>query len=397
MTLVEELIFSLSKGSRKNLRPLQFRGVKKKIFTRMINIRTRSEIEPIDIEKTYKLSKKRYYQIHSEILAACYVDLVPEDGTTLLLALGEKQLFRHFYHEMKKQEARHCKNKAALESYYFQVLLMSNFFTMTHAFHGLLFVELDAYVKRYLAMKTPHPFDSSYQRIYELNSLIEEMRETSLDVDNLKLYTDELEQLYNLVKDGDHILATLVACNSLMRIFSKHFIKHKSQEDYAECCKQLINNNPQHFEIYRDYFELECTLFLELSEQYSIEQQKNFLMKSSGTFAPSLYYLWIIFPKILSSGDLVWAKEYIDKFFPYNIDLLQKDMARSYAVLLMIYYIYTKDFTKGKNYLMKAVSNNTGNNQTLPFTLKLKCFEVYFVAMLEDPFAVELHAERSLR
>src|SRR5439155_18415948 len=130
MTLLEELIFSLSKSERKKLRPLQFRGVKKKIFSRILKAESRAENEEIDSPKYYKLSANRYYQIHSEMLEACYHDLIPSDGTDLLLALGQKQLFKHYHHEMKKQEAALLNHPRELERYYFQVLLMRNLFLM---------------------------------------------------------------------------------------------------------------------------------------------------------------------------------------------------------------------------------------------------------------------------
>src|ERR1043165_2802368 len=94
MTLLEEFIFSLSKIERSRLRPLQFRGVKRTIFFKVLACPTHLGINSEKIIKQHKLTKKRYYQIHAEILASCYKDVIPKGGPDLLLFLGNLQLYR---------------------------------------------------------------------------------------------------------------------------------------------------------------------------------------------------------------------------------------------------------------------------------------------------------------
>src|SRR2546422_9333599 len=104
MTLLEEFVFSLSRSERTKIRTLQFRGIKRKIFLAILSCRDSEGINQEKIVARNKLTMKRFYQMMGEMLHACYHDVAPRNGTDLLQYLGNMQLYRHFYHEMKQQE-----------------------------------------------------------------------------------------------------------------------------------------------------------------------------------------------------------------------------------------------------------------------------------------------------
>jgi len=397
MTLLEEFVFSLSKNDLKKIRPLQFRGVKKKVFFSILRAHERASIDAISIERQYRLSKNRYYQIHSEILEACSTDLFQDNSTKLLLSLGEKQLFRHFLHEMKRQEERLQKRSGNLENYYFQVLLMKNLFLINRTLHKTLYAELDAYAKRYVEVKEPHPDDSHFLKIYELSNAIDDLTYTRFNQEELALYVEELERLYNLVKDGDHILAKFTACDSLMILFAQRYLPDKTPEPYARCGLRIIDEFPEAFEGVRDFYRFECSWYLPKAEQYTVGDMKQFLTYSSQTFGPAVYHIGRMLPKILDANEVEWVSKFIDKFFPYNIDLLPKDAALTYTSLLMIYHIHANNYVEGKKLLQKAFMLNTGKYQNLSSTLFLRSYDAFFAAMLEDPLSAELTIERHLR
>src|SRR5687767_12315603 len=176
MSLLEEFIFALSKTERQKLRPLQFRGVKRRIFLKILKCRSRTGIDAESIVRASKITRLRYNQLLSEMLAACYRDVAPRGGIDLLRFLGNRQLFRHHYYEMRKQEALvlASENPKALETYYLKVLLVSEFYVIPPG-NGKLLAEGRGYVRKYVDVKRPkHPNDRLFVRIEEIDEQIEE-------------------------------------------------------------------------------------------------------------------------------------------------------------------------------------------------------------------------------
>jgi hypothetical protein len=205
MTLLEEFVFALSKTKRAKLRPLQFRGVKRKIFFKILDCRDRHGIDSEQIIKQNKLTKKRYYQMLSEMLSACYRDIAPNGGTDLLLFLGNKQLFRHFYNEMRQQEAAliATNDSKALEQYYYQVLMMQNIFQLPADLKGDAFEELVAYEQRYLAIKKLRdPNDILFVRIMDIQRNIAGQLTGKL---NMERFIAKVAEAEAIVKEPLHI------------------------------------------------------------------------------------------------------------------------------------------------------------------------------------------------
>jgi hypothetical protein len=399
VTLLEEFIFALSKTGRDKLRPLQFRGVKRKIFFKILDCRDRGCIDSETIIKRYKLTKKRYYQILSEMLAACYDDIIPKGGTALLLYLGNKQLFRHFYNEMKKQEAVLIEknNKHALELYYFRVLLERNLLLLHPKFNEEIVAEFDAYARRYIGIQEkPHRDDEFYLRILEISRKIGEPLQ-GFSMERMNPVITELETIFERVKDGDHILAKYAASNTLMMILSRFHFEGKTPALYAAFGIQLMKSHPDIFAPIRDFYELECLQFLSGDEGVTIELFKHYLTESSKHLGPSLYYIGSFFPKILRAGDYEWVEKYIEKYFPYNIDLLRSDVALHYWYIRMITEAYGENYEEGEKYLHKAFSANTGKNRNVNSDILLRCYDVFFIAMRGDPITLENAVVRQIR
>ncbi len=399
MTLLEEFIFALSKSERTKLRPLQFRGAKRSIYNKVNDCTSRSGIDSEGIISRYKLTKKRYYQLLSEMLLACYHDIVPGGGTALLFYMGNKQLFRHFYGEMKKQEAVLVENNEQdkLEYYYFDILLKSNLMLLHPKFNEEIIAELDAYAARYIAIKKePQEDDALYLRIIEIKRHIGEPL-LGFSWESMGPVVRELEEMFERVKGGTHILAKFAVNNALMMILSRFHFEGKSPAPYAAFGEKLMKEYPLYFSEVKDFYALECQQFLSTDEGNTIEKFKRYLMNSSTYCGPSLYYIGCFFPKIIRGGEYEWGKEYIDRFFPCNIDLLRSDVANHYWYILTMFYVYAGNYTEGEKCLQKAFAANTGSNRNVNSDIILRCYDVFFAAMNGDPIALEDTAGRQIR
>jgi hypothetical protein len=398
MTLLEEFIFSLNKSEREKLRPLQFRGAKRSIFFKILDCRVREGIDSSAVIKKHKLDKKRYYQMLSDMLSDCYYDLISEDGTALLLFLGNKQLFRHFYNEMKKQESELLKknNPHDLEEYYSRVLIKRNLFLLHRKFNEDLVKELDAYAERYIEVKKSHPHDILYLKIIEINKQSENPFQ-GVQMEDLTATVAELEEIFNEVKQGDHILAQFSASDTLLMLLSRFHFEGKSPKPYAEFGIHLINEHPEIFASIKEFYELECLQFLNADEGNTLEQMKKYLTESFSRSGSSLYYIGRFFSKIIRSGDYEWGKKFIEKFFPYNIDLLRSDVALHYWYILTMYHVHGGNYSDGEKCLHKAFSANTGKNRNVNSDIILRCYDVFFVGMHGDPLMLENTVNKQLR
>ncbi|MDP4219027.1 MAG: hypothetical protein Q8916_07055 [Bacteroidota bacterium] len=399
MTLLEEFIYSLSKSGRSKIRSLQFRGVKRKIFSKVINGRTRNALNSEAIIARYRLPKKRYYHILSELLDACYHDIVPRGGTALLLYLGNKQLFRHFFNEMKKQEAVliESNNRHALELYYFRVLLERNLLLLHPKFNEEIVAEFDAYAKRYMGVQeSHHPDDGCYLQVLKISRHIGEPLQ-GFSIRKMAPLIEELEDIFEQVKKGEHILAKYAVSNTLMMVLSRFHFADKSPAPYAAFGLQLIKDYPAVFAPIKDFYELECLQFISADEKNTIALFKHYLMTSSKHLGPSLYYIGSFVPKILRSGDYAWVLQYMAKYFPYNIDLLRDDVAIHYRYIEMITYVYAGRYSDAEFSFHKAFAANTGRNRNVNSDLLLRCYDVFFVAMRGDPLALEKAVDRQIR
>jgi hypothetical protein len=398
MTLLEEFIFSLSKTERFKLRPLQFRGAKRKIFFKILDCRTRAGIDSEIITKRYRLTKKRYYAMLGEMLTACYHDIVEKNGTTLLLFLGNKQLFRHFYNEMRKQEAALIEKgkKKELRDYYFQVLTQRALFILNPVFNEELVKELDSYSARYVKIIGPHPENTLYLELCQIRKDIDNPHK-GFNSEEMKQRISELEIIFEKVRYGDHILAQFLASDTLLMLLSRFYFAGKSPVPYAQFGIQLIRNNPAKFSLLKDFYELECLRFLPAEEGNTIDHIKHYLMESSKDFGTSIYSIGRFFQQILRNDGYEWATKYIENFFPYNIDLLRNDMALNYWYILTIFYSHTGNYSEGENSLRKAFASNTGKNRSINVQVILRCYEVFFIAMQGDVPFLKNMIDREIR
>ena len=399
VTLLEEFIFSLSKTGRTKLRPLQFHGAKRNIFSKILACRNHECINSEKILKRYKLSKKRYYQILSEILAACYHDIIPNGGTALLQFLANKQLFRHFYIEMKKLEAALIQQdkKQELEQYYFRILLKRNLLFLHPKFNITVVAELDAYAHRYFKLRNnPHPHDALYLRTLQIKTCIgDPMQGFNHEVIN-PLIT-ELEEIFEEVKDGNHLLAQYASSNTLMMALSQFHFDGKPSLPYAAFGLELLKKHPVIFAPIKDFYTLQCKQFLPDDEGNITELFKEYLTESGKRTGASLFYICSFLPTIIRKGEYEWAKKYIELFFPFSIDLLKKDVANHYWYILTIYNVYRGDYREGEMCLQKAFASNAGQNRNINSDVILRCYEVFFSAMHGDPLVLESIVNKEVR
>lgn len=396
MTLLEEFVFALSKTQRAKLRPLQFRGVKRKIFLKILNCRSRNGIDTTTILKS--LSKLRYYQMLSEMLAACYRDVAPRGGIDLLQYLGNNQLYRHLYSEMKRQETLLVEkgDQRSLEQYYFNVLVVAHFFTIP--FSGKTAEELASYTTRYVAAKTYDPTDKYLVKIFDIQNRVNTLA-TSFNKEKALRYFGELVTIFDKVKDTDNFLVKLKAAYLLISYSGRLVASHRDVFYYIEFAEQLLKTSPQSFGNTGKFFEL----YLDLErvrlkhETLDIRQHKEKFAAAPSSNGFPLNAMYRVFPYILDAGDMALAKTYIRKYFPVSIDLVHTEAARFYWDLIMHYHIYTDNYSEAAHCLQEALRTNVGKIRNIHFELYLRRFEIFLTAMRGDPVTMEQLIKRRNR
>ncbi|MFI5263510.1 MAG: hypothetical protein ACHQM6_03240 [Candidatus Kapaibacterium sp.] len=399
MTLLEEFVFALSRTKREKLRPLQFRGTKRKIFYKILDCRDRKGIDSASLMKMYKLTPKRYYLMHAEILQSCYKDIAPHGGIDLLLFLGNKQLYRHLHKEMQRQEEylKSKNNPKALEQYYFRMLLMQNLFFVPQNLEGGILAEFDAYDERYIAVKKPHPHDSLYLKSIEFHRKISDLLNKEFDFEQFRRATEELDGILQELKKGDHALAKYLPNNSLMHIYAANYFPAKSALPYARYARELLKEHPDVFAPLEEYIMLTTDKFFPHDPAERIERIKKYLASSEKKAGVSLKILGNFFPAILDAGELKWAKSYIANYFPFTIDLLRKDIALFYWPLLALYHFHAAEFVEAELCLQKAFRLNRETD----FDIYLRCLDTTITALRSDPVQtddkVNLHIRYAYR
>jgi hypothetical protein len=387
VTLLEEFIYSLNKTERARLRPLQFRGAKRKIF---LVIRNRREPGGIDLEqliRSLKISKKRFYQTLTEILHACYYDLAPGGGTELLQYLGNMQLYRHFYQEMQRQEKIliESNNRKALEEFYFKTLLMSEFFLMPPQLEGKIRPELARYLLRYSEIKEPHPCDHCFLECSEIDEEISDNFRENFSLSKLRASTEKLETLFKCLEGHDHALAKFKVTYALAMIYFGNYFPDKRPEPYIENLYKILEDHADVFGSLTELIRLGIQSYSAPTET-DIESYKKFLGSQSNTGeGSSLVFIERFLPLIVKAGEFEWAKKFIDDRFPIAIDLLRKDIAVHWWRLVMIYHVYNGEFQQAEMCLEKAIAANTGKLRYTDISINLRCYAIFLSIMQHGP------------
>ncbi len=387
MTLLEEFIFSLNRTERGKLRPLQFRGVKRKVFRKIITTTDSEGIPPDQFISQLKITQKRFYQIYAEMLHSCYHDVAPAGGTELLQYLGNMQLYRHFYIEMKRQEKEliDAKDSKALEDFYFKVLLMSEFFLIPPNKAGKIRPELLKYVTRYTKVKQPHPCDQRFIRCTEIEQEMYQNFMRNFSLEKLKRSVDELEEIYRCVRGKDHALAKFKVTYILAMIYFWNFFPEKKPEPYLEFLKQIINDHRQTFGSVGELMRMGVESYTRPNPA-DISLYKKFLDHPTPTGeGSSLLFIERFLPMIVIEGEIAWAKKFIADRFPLNPGQLHKDIAMHWWRLLVIYYIHSNDFLKAMETLEKAIASNTGKTRNVTLDINLRCYKIFLFVMLNGP------------
>ncbi len=401
MSLLEEFIFALSKTERQKLRPLQFRGVKRRIFLKILKCRSRTGIDAEGIVRASKITRLRYNQLLSEMLAACYRDVAPRGGIDLLRFLGNKQLFRHHYYEMRKQEtfALSSGNPTTIEMYYLKVLLVSEFYIIPPG-NAKVLAEGRGYVAKYVEAKRPkHPNDRLFVRIEVIDEQIEAYIKSAFDSKKVNHHLAQLKEVLELAR-GTNPFLEFVLIFKLLRHYLRLVLDFEQAEYYYHLGMQLIAAHPKLLGEIEDYFELQYKFELE-NRTGNITNvsyyRKYFDEKKLWRNGFPLRYLYHFYPMLLRTGDLRTAKSYIQKYFPYNPDLLSYGIAIYYWRLLMLFHLYSGNLVEAERCMRKALESNIRKGRNIRMEILIRQFEVFFIAMKGNPLLAEEAAKRHIR
>jgi len=389
MTLLEEFIFALSKTEREKLRPLQFKGAKRRIFLKILTCRDRSGVNAESLIRANKLTRPRYNQLASEMLAACYRDVTPRGGTELLLFLGTKQLFRHFFFEMRRQEAALLIKPKALAEYYARVTIMSECFMVPPKGNEKILEEGRGYNKKYVKIKEHHPDDHYLVRITKIDSLIAEAVLSRFDTTKIVPLIEELEEIFKLTKKSYSLLC-FVLSSMLVQCFMRIIHDREKAAYYFTQARATMAAEPRLFAFIKELFEVRYELETASRGMIDLAEFKNSINKRiDWKRGFPLTCMYEFFPIILRSGDLGLAKKYIQKHFPYSIELVRSEVAIYYWQMLMFYHLYTGNNVEAESCMRKALTINRGKARNIRFEVLLKRYEPYFPAMKGDPVLAE--------
>jgi hypothetical protein len=399
VTLLEEFIFALNKTERAKLRPLQFRGAKRTIFFKILNCRDPEGINQEHILKSLKLTKKRFYQMLGEMLHACYVDVAPVGNTELLQYLGNIQLYRHFFHEMKRLETILIEknDRMQLEDFYFKVLLMSEFFLIPPHLAGNLRSEFQKYSLRYAEIKTPHPCDACFIRCGRIEEDINNNFSRNFSLEKLRISIDELERLFGCIKEHDHALAKFKISYLLAMTYFGNFFKDKKPDIYLKYINTIVDEHPEVFGSVAELIKLGVQSYLPPQKE-DLEQYKEYLLHPASTGeGSSLLFIERFLPLIVKHGEIEWAKKFISVRFPINPDQLRKETALHWWRLLLIYYINADNYTEAEICVQKALSANTGKTRMTDLDINLRCYSIFITIMQHGPDLVGDLVSRHIR
>ncbi|MBS1902887.1 MAG: hypothetical protein JSS75_04215 [Bacteroidetes bacterium] len=400
MTLVEELVFTLSKNERTRLRPLQFRGAKRDIIFKILECRSRNGINAASIKRRHKLTDVRYYQVLSEMLHTMYEEVAPGDGITLLEFLGRKQLYRHFLREIRSQESDllEAGDTAALAEYYLQVLVLSSLQMFPLNTLPDLSDELHGYVKRYVKYKTPHPHDKYLVRVYEISDRLGKLLEKTIRRDKLDPYVHELESIFRRTRTSSQFLVRFNVCFTLMIIFARIYYDRGKALRYIAYAKQLVRDHADIFGDYAALFELVTDLHDLSSRQQQTERVKKFLIAPEhGENLSSIRYLERYLPMIIVSGEHEWVKAYARDHFPEQLGLVAPDASVHYAMILTLLRISDNDLAAAEESLAIAMRANTGRHRNMYSEMQLRCYDAFLMGMRHNPLVAEESVQRHMR
>jgi hypothetical protein len=272
-----------------------------------------------------------------------------------------------------------------LEDFYFKVLLMSEFFLIPPHLGVKIREELTKYLYRYSEIKDPHPCDHCFIRCAEIEVDINQnfMRDFSLE--KLRASTDEMEEIFDCVKDYDHALAKFKVAYWLAMIYFGNFFSDKRPEPYIEAIYKILEEHADVFGSVSELMKLGIQSYSVLKES-DIESYKKFLISPTPTGeASSLVFIERFLPLIVRSGEITWAKKFVANRFPLNIGQLRKDVALHWWRLLAVFYSYSGEYKEGEAALQRAFSANTGKLRNIEMDINLRCYEVFLRIMIDGP------------
>jgi hypothetical protein len=385
--MLEEFIFALTPTERARIRPLQFRGIKAKIFLTIFNYRQRPKTSGwLDrLCKTHHINQTRRNVLLHEMLVACYHDIIPRNDLQLIQFLGNKQLFRHVLNELRRQERFHLQknHRSQLENYYRTVLLIRLFYVIPKGNKQIL-DELDSYVGKYLAVKqSSDECDIYLLKEMGLQRKIADTVTRRLDSEKITGYLQELEQILTTVNQGNNPLVKFIFSFGLMNRYAMLRIEPKVTEHYKNGI-EAIASNPEMFVMVRELFEVDYALE-NWRYKHSLEEVlavKEFCHKKVKweTGVP-LSFLYRFFPLILMVGDRKLARFYLRKHTPYNLNLVRDDVSLYYRILYIMDWIYSGDWENALQLTKQALLLNKGRSKSIGLESTLRSLDAYLVSM----------------
>ncbi len=401
MRLLQQLITTLSEDERRHLETMPLRGKKQQVLLALLN--HYNEPEKLDEEiATLDISKTHLYEMSSLLLDASYELLAPQGGIELLEFLVNKNLPVHFKKEFRSVEKEYKKASAAERGkFYLMIYLLVGRFPYTNIDHELL----EYSSKQFLS--TLSPPDPDYELAFVADKIKQEMVHDQL-VHRTKEKIDQASKLEKLMEYVPRATASnnIFLKNIVFRSLAWYwrFVEKDSEKvlHYLQQIEPFIptfDTTIYRNEPYRSYFEL-ADVYFDLGrheESLNIFREAYGKTQSSDDVWKQYRFLFRYVELLIYLGQYEEAEQLLHKQFGPLLPLEPTSVSATAATLFAIYYIFTDNYPKAKEYLDIGMALNTKDNYTLYNEVRNRYVEAVYYYLIYDWYYTITVCERALQ
>jgi hypothetical protein len=180
------------------------------------------------------------------------------------------------------------------------------------------------------------------------------------------------------------------------------YLIDRSYRSLSKECNQfvleLLDSHPEIFSHCEVYIRIYCKNFdPEGSLKLSESEMKSFLLATAQQYGISLYDIGVLIPRLLLASEQKWVKKFIEDYFPRSIELLPKEVAMTYSIMLLLVSICGDEYEQAEQYLHNAFALARSIRSFSSTELLLRGVEVFLVGMRGDVEYAEVVADRNIR
>lgn len=397
MSQLHEFLSILQPNDISKVNKIRIIGVEKKILTLIMNYRNKALPKVESICKDENITPSHFYKICSLLLDKSYNVLVPEKGYKLLEYLNQKDLYRHFTHELLLQEKSEDfeKNNPDLEKFYGNVFLL-----LQRVSAGDLDEELiDSYGKKYLsAIKNKNEGNEIFVRACFLNTKLNLLKVTKKGVESAHAINKELTYIEEKLINQNYPKASFYVNKAQSTYFHQTVGDPKMVIEYQQKNIHLISKNPTLFE--NDALvQAECRLaemfYMDNRFQDAFDAYKKIFSTYKNELESDFYHhsryaqLAIILEKYSIASELIEAK------FGVYIENKKQGPGTMGAILMSKLTLFTNQ--EQANKYIQLAKRLVNKNLFIQYEYEIRILENIYFALQDDAKSAAIMVKKSLK